>query len=90
MEPWAHTPDLFAQIVLGSGHAGGKAAGAGDRTNVFVARAGGGMDVKLAGGLAVRLFQVDYYLTDFANSTNNHQNNLLLGAGLVYRWSRLN
>lgn len=86
----AHTPDLFAQVLLGSGHAGGGAAGAGDRTNVFVARAGGGMDVKLAGGLAVRLFQVDYYLTDFANSTNNHQNNLLLSAGLVYRWSRLN
>lgn len=86
----AHAPDLFAQILLGSAHAGGGAAGAGDRTNVFVARAGGGVDVKLAGGLAVRLFQVDYYLTDFANSTNNHQNNLLLSAGLVYRWSRLN
>jgi hypothetical protein len=85
-----HTPEPFAQILLGAAHAGGGAAGAGDRTYVFAARAGGGMDVKLAGGFAVRLFQVDYYLTDFANSTNNHQNNLLISAGLVYRWSRLN
>jgi outer membrane immunogenic protein len=86
----AHTPEPFAQILVGAAHAGGGAAGAGDRSNVFTARVGAGMDVRLAGGLAARLFQVDYYLTDFANSTNNHQNNLLLGAGLVYRWSRLN
>jgi outer membrane immunogenic protein len=83
-----YVPEPFAQILLGAAHAGGGAAGAGDRTTVFAARVGGGMDVALAGGLAVRLFQVDYYLTDFANSTNNHQNNLLFGAGLVYRWAR--
>jgi outer membrane immunogenic protein len=90
-QSWSHSPyapEPFAQILLGAAHAGGGAAGAGDRTTVFAARVGGGMDVKLAGGLAVRLFQVDYYLTDFANSTNNHQNNLLLSTGLVYRWAR--
>ena len=85
-----HTPEPFAQILLGAARAGGGAAGAGDRTTVFTARVGGGMDVGVGGGFAVRLFQVDYYLTDFANSTNNHQNNLLVGAGLVYRWSRMN
>jgi hypothetical protein len=31
---------------------------------------------------------VDYYLTTFANSTNDHQNNLLVGAGIVFHWSR--
>ncbi|MBW4039729.1 MAG: hypothetical protein HIU91_12845 [Acidobacteria bacterium] len=86
----AHTPEPYAQILLGAAHAGGGAAGAGDRSNVFVARAGGGMDLNLARGFAVRLFQVDYYLTDFANDGNNHQNNLLVETGLVYRWSRLN
>lgn len=86
----SHTPDLFAQILLGAAHAGGGAAGAGDGTNTFAARMGGGMDVNLGGGFAARLLQVDYYLTNFANSTNNHQNNLLLSAGLVYRWSKIN
>lgn len=84
-----HTPEPYAQILLGAAHAGGGAAGAGDRSNVFVTRSGGGMDVMLAGGFAARL-QVDYYLTNFANSGNNHQNNLLVETGLVYRWSRLN
>jgi hypothetical protein len=85
-----HTPEPFAQILVGAAHAGGGAAGAGDRSNVFAARAGAGIDWKLRGGFAVRLVQVDYYLTDFANSTNNHQNNLLVGSGLLYRWSREN
>jgi hypothetical protein len=32
--------------------------------------------------------QIDYYLTTFANATNDHQNNFLVGAGIVYHWSR--
>jgi len=36
----------------------------------------------------VRIIQVDYYLTNFSNLTNDHQNNLLIGAGIVFRWSR--
>jgi hypothetical protein len=27
-------------------------------------------------------------LTTFANSTNDHQNNLLVAAGFVFHWSR--
>jgi hypothetical protein len=93
LQSWEHAPHApvpFAQILLGAAHAGGGAAGAGDRSNVFVARAGGGLDVSIGNGFALRLVQVDYYLTDFANSGNNHQNNLLVETGLVYRWSRLN
>ncbi|MGB8521842.1 MAG: hypothetical protein WCD43_02655 [Candidatus Acidiferrales bacterium] len=37
---------------------------------------------------AVRVIQIDYYLTNFANATNDHQNNLLVGAGFVFHWSR--
>jgi hypothetical protein len=34
------------------------------------------------------VLQADYDVTTFANGVNNHQNNLLLGAGVVYRWPR--
>jgi hypothetical protein len=37
---------------------------------------------------AVRVIQADYYLTLAKNGVNDHQNNLLLAAGIVYRWSR--
>jgi hypothetical protein len=92
-QPWReslHSPQPFAQVLLGAAHAGGGIAGAGDNTNAFAARMGGGLDVPVSDHLAFRVLQIDYYLTDFANSTNDHQNNLLLGAGIVYRWSRGN
>jgi outer membrane immunogenic protein len=49
---------------------------------------GGGIDVPLSSRFAVRVIQIDYYLTNFTNSTNNHQNNLLVAAGFVFHWSR--
>ena len=52
--------------------------------NKFATRMGGGIDVPgkfpLCGASPI---QLDYYLTTFANATNNHQNNLLVGAGIV-------
>jgi outer membrane immunogenic protein len=36
----------------------------------------------------VRVIQLDYYLTEFTNATNNRQNNVLVGAGIVFHWSR--
>jgi outer membrane immunogenic protein len=82
-----HAPQPFAQLLLGGGHAGGGIAGAGDASNAFVSRVGGGIDLPVRSRFAVRIIQVDYYLTQFANSTNNHQNNLLLGGGVVFHWS---
>jgi outer membrane immunogenic protein len=82
----AHRVQPFAQVLVGAAHAGGGAAGLGDGTNKFAARLGGGVDVPLSRHFSVR-GQVDYYATTFANATNDHQNNLLIGAGVVYRWS---
>jgi outer membrane immunogenic protein len=90
-QPWLegnHTPQPFAQIILGAAHAGGGAAGVADGSYKFATRIGGGIDVPLTTHIAVRVIQIDYYLTTFANATNDHQNNLLVGAGIVYRWSR--
>jgi outer membrane immunogenic protein len=82
----AHRVQPFAQILVGVSHAGGGAAGLGDGTNRFAARAGGGLDVPVSRRFSVR-GQIDYFATTFANATNDHQNNLLIGAGLVYHWS---
>jgi hypothetical protein len=90
-QPWhrgAHSPQPFAQVLIGAAHAGGGIAGAGDGTVAFETRGGGGLDVPLNSRFALRVLQVDYDLTRFPNSTNSHQNNLLVGAGLVYRWGQ--
>ncbi|MGI4831210.1 MAG: hypothetical protein ACRYFU_23930 [Janthinobacterium lividum] len=78
----------FAQLLAGAAHAGGGIAGAGDGTYAFAGRAGGGVDLPINQALSIRVLQVDYYSTSFANATNDHQNNLLLGAGIAVRWSR--
>src|ERR1700722_6154190 len=82
----AHRVQPFAQILVGAAHAGGGAAGLGDGTNRFAARAGGGGDGPVTRRFSVR-GQIDYFATTFANTTNDHQNNLLIGAGIVYHWS---
>ena len=83
-----HHPQLFGQLLVGAGHAGGGYAGVGDGTYGFASRVGGGIDVPVSSRFAVRVIQIDYYLTNFANATNDHQNNLLVGAGIVFHWSR--
>jgi outer membrane immunogenic protein len=91
-QPWLegnHKPQPFAQIILGAAHAGGGEAGVADGSYRFATRIGGGIDVPLNSHFAVRVVQIDYYLTTFANATNDHQNNFLVGAGIVYRWSHL-
>ena len=78
----------FAQVLAGAAHAGGGIAGAGDGTYAFAGRAGGGVDLSISQVFSIRVLQVDYYSTSFANATNGHQNNLLLGAGIVVHRSR--
>jgi outer membrane immunogenic protein len=90
-QPWLRGPhglQPFTQLLLGPAHAGGGLAGSGDGTYAFATRMGGGVDLPMNSRIAVRIIQIDYSFTHFANATNNHQNNLLLGAGVVFRWSR--
>jgi hypothetical protein len=82
-----HTLEPFAQLLVGGAHAGGGIAGIADGTSAFAGRLGGGVDLPVTTGIAVRV-QGDYYLTDFANSADNHQNNILVGAGVIVHWSR--
>ncbi len=89
-QPWIkgqHRPLPFAQVLIGPAHSGGGEAGVGDGTYAFAARIGGGIDVPLKSHFAVRAIQVDWFRTQFANAKNDRQNNLLVAAGIVYRWS---
>ncbi len=89
-QPWlhgSHKPLPFAQVLVGAAHAGGGVAGIGDSSYGFATRIGGGIDVRLNSRFLVRVLQIDYDLTHIANATNNHQNNLLVGAGFVFHWS---
>jgi outer membrane immunogenic protein len=92
-QPWLrrirrHKPQPFAQILVGAAHAGGGEAGVGDASFGFAARVGGGIDVPLGSRFSIRAIQIDYFPTTFANATNDHQNNLMVTAGLVFHWSR--
>jgi hypothetical protein len=84
----------FGEVLIGGGHASGglysgtsTSASYGSQ-NGFALTTGGGLDVKLATYLALRLIQADYLLTRFKNGTNDHQNNLRLSAGIVLRFGR--
>jgi hypothetical protein len=49
-------------------HPGGGEAGVADGSYKFATRIGGGIDVPLSAHFAVRIIQIDYYLTTFANA----------------------
>lgn len=80
----------FAQLLLGGAHAGGTLAPGGSAlsgsANAFAMTAGGGLDIAITRHIGLRTFQADYYLTHFDNGTNDHQNNLRIAAGVIFRF----
>jgi hypothetical protein len=61
-------------------------AGANTVANSIAIKAGGGMNLDLKPHLALRLPEVDYLRTQLPNSTNNVQNYLTIGAGIILRF----
>ena len=51
----------------------------------FAYQAGGGIDFTLSRHLGVKLIEAQYLHTGFPNGTDNAQNHLMLGAGIVFR-----
>jgi outer membrane immunogenic protein len=80
----------FGQVLLGGAHANGgltpAASGLAGSENAFAMTAGGGIDVTLTSHIALRALQADYYLTRFTNGGNDHQNNMRIGVGIVFRF----
>ena len=75
----------FAQVLLGGSHASGNYASDTGLSNAFAATMGGGIDVELTNRVALRAFQADYDFTHFNNGMNDHQNNLRISMGLVFK-----
>jgi hypothetical protein len=81
--------NLLLKFFWEEGMRGGGIAGVGDGSSTLVTHMGGGIDLPMRSGISIRIIQADHYLTDFANSVNDHQNNLWLSAGIALHWSRL-
>lgn len=87
-----HSPlHPYGQVLLGLAHASGTLVegsnpGAANASASFAANFGGGLDLRATTRFSVRLVEVSYLLTTLDNGSNNHQNNLRIGAGLVIRF----
>jgi hypothetical protein len=74
----------FAQVLLGRVWAeDGFTFGS---VTAFGMTAGGGIDLRVSRHMAIRLGQVEYLLTKFADGNHNRQNNLRFGTGIVLRF----
>jgi outer membrane immunogenic protein len=81
----------FGQLLLGLAHSSGTLVqganpGAANAGAAFAGNFGGGLDLRLNPRFSIRLVEADYLLTTFENGSNNHQNNLRIGAGVVIRF----
>ena len=61
------------------------AAGAQSSSNSLALQVGGGADLDLSRHIAVRVLQADWLRTELPNAASNVQNNLQLGAGIVFQ-----
>ena len=61
-------------------------SGAGSSASSLALQIGGGVDLKLSHYVAVRALEASWLRTQLPNSTNDRQNSLRLGAGLVVRF----
>jgi hypothetical protein len=61
-------------------------AGPNTVANSMAIKAGGGVNINVGRNFALRAIEADYLRTQLPNSTNNVQNNLALGAGIVLRF----
>jgi outer membrane immunogenic protein len=81
----------FGQVLVGLVHSsgtlvGGSNPGAANAGAAFAANICGGLDLKANRSFAIRLIEADYLVTTVDNSSNNHQNNLRISAGVVVRF----
>ena len=84
--------NLFGQALIGIAQGLDSAfpspMGAQSDVQAFALQIGGGADFRLSRHFAVRALQVDWLRTQFPNGGSNVQNNLRLGAGVVFRFPR--
>ena len=85
----SHSMEIFAQGLVGEAHGlhglfpapGGSDISA----SSLAVNAGGGVDLRIRRHVALRVIEADWLRMQLPNSGSNVQNNLLLGAGIVFR-----
>jgi hypothetical protein len=81
---------LFGQALVGGAFGFNSvfpaAPGAAASQNSLAVNLGGGINVALSPHPALRAFEADWLRTQLPNSTNNAQNSLRAGAGIVFRF----
>ena len=79
----------FGKALFGGAHALGTLSpgnnSIGGTSNAVALRAGGGVSLRLTSRLRLVPVEADYLLTNFRNGASNHQNDLQLSAGLLFR-----
>jgi len=84
----SHSVSFFARGLLGesNGFNGVYPSKGGllSSSDSLAAVIGGGVDISLSHHLGLRVVQVDYVRTQFPNSLENVQNNLRIGAGIIF------
>jgi outer membrane immunogenic protein len=81
----------FGQALIGVAHSTGTLvqganSGSANAGAAFATNIGGGLDLRTGSRFSIRLVEADYLLTTFDNGSNNHQNNIRIGAGVVIRF----
>ena len=82
---------LFGQALAGEANGfnsvfpNAAAGSASDTASSLAIYLGGGVNLTLKHHLALRAFEANWLRTQMPNGTSNVQNNLRLGAGLIYR-----
>lgn len=84
-----HPMILFTQALVGEAFGFGGVypthSGPTPSADSLAFQPGGGADVPLTPHISLRVLQVDYLYTRLPNSSLNYQNNLRIGAGIVFR-----
>lgn len=76
----------FGQVQIGAAILTGASLTTANAGNAFAGSVGGGLDLRLNHHFALRLVQAEYLVTTFDNFSNNHQNNVEAGAGVVFHF----
>ena len=84
----------FVQGLFGGGHAGGtlytrsfrQGSAPPSARNAFAMAVGGGLDVNISRRWAIRVFQADWFFTQFPNGVTDHEHNLRITSGVVLRF----
>jgi hypothetical protein len=81
--------EFFGQALLGEANGFNSvfpaAGGAQDSAYSMAIQAGGGMNLKVSQHLVLRVLEANWLRTQLPNSTTSVQNNVRLGAGIVFR-----